>query len=214
MARFGVYSYSDGAQLSCQEGMLVIIALHDRDKPAEEESRDFKKYARQRLRDSELDTEDFLEMGLRLPVMKLRAEFYNRTLAAYHRFTWPPATPGLPMSPGLFQASYGPHGMELIRLELPPDHSLKGARGVKVIGDPNVPFDKITFEILDGRCLDIPSEVQQTCEGIERFLEAPAYREQPQDTQLPVDEFKLEFIQPEDIRDDPDMAITPKYCQV
>jgi len=214
VVRFGVYSYSDGAELTSQEGMLVIIGLHDRDKPAEEESADFKKYARQKLGDSELDTEDYLEMGLRLPVMKLRAEFYNRTLAAYHRFTWPPAAPALPMSPGLFQASYGPHGIEVIRLELPSDHSIKGAKGVKVIGDPNVPFDKITFEIIDGRCLDIPSDVQQTCEGIERFLEEPSYREQPQDTHIPVDDIKLDFILPEDIRDDPNIAITQKYCQV
>ena len=78
------------------------------------------------------------------------------------------------MSPGLFQASYGPHGIELIRLEVPLDNSIKGVKGVKVTGDPNVPFDKITFEIIAPGCLDIPMEEQQSCRTIQRFMEEPS----------------------------------------
>ena len=69
----------------------------------------------------------------------------------------------VPIQPGLFQANYGPHGNELIRLEVPTDKSIMGMKGIKVTGDPNVPFDKITFEIDAAGCLDIPMEKQLRC---------------------------------------------------
>ena len=48
-------------------------------------------------------------------------------------------------------------------------------RGVKVTGDPNVPFDKTTFEIDVPGCLDIPLEEQQSCGALEQFLHEPKY---------------------------------------
>ena len=54
---------------------------------------------------------------------------------------------------GLFKGDYGPHGVELIHLQAP--HSgIKRLKGIKVNGDPNVPFNKITFEVDNDRCLN------------------------------------------------------------
>ena len=92
-----------------------------------------------------------------------------------HRFGWPTATTTVPIPPGLFQANYGPHGNELIRLEVPADKSIKAMKGVKVTGDPNVPFDKITFEIDAAGCLDIPMEKQRRCKSLKKFLNEPRY---------------------------------------
>ena len=91
------------------------------------------------------------------------------------RFSWPSASSTSPIPAGLFQASYGPHGIELIRLEVPLDNSIRGLKGVKVTGDPNVPFDKTTFEIDAPGCLDIPMEEQQSCAAIQMFMEEPRY---------------------------------------
>ena len=91
------------------------------------------------------------------------------------RFSWPSSTPTFPIPAGLFQASYGPHGIELIRLEVPLDNSILGMRGVKITGDPNVPFDKTTFEIDAPGCLDIPMEEQQSCGALQTFMEEPRY---------------------------------------
>ena len=91
------------------------------------------------------------------------------------RFPWPTSTPAAPLPPGLFQASYGPHGIELIRLEVPSDNSITGTRGVKVTGDPNVPFDKTTFEIIAPGCLDMSKEDQEDSRAIQRFMDDPRY---------------------------------------
>ena len=91
------------------------------------------------------------------------------------RFSWPSASSTSPIPAGLFQASYGPHGNELIRVVVPLDNSIRGLKGVKVTGDPNVPFDKTTFEIDAPGCLDIPMEEQQSCAAIQMFMEEPRY---------------------------------------
>ena len=99
----------------------------------------------------------------------------QNSIAKSCRFPWPSATPTSPIPPGLFQSSYGPHGIELIRLEVPLDNSIRGMKGVKVTGDPNVPFDKVTFEIDTPGCLNIPTEEQRSCRSLEKFLEDPQY---------------------------------------
>jgi len=70
-----------------------------------------------------------------------------------------------PIMPGLFQGSYGGHGVELIHLQV-YWHTMQGARGVKITGDPNVPFNEITFNILEEDCLDIPMDLQETVRGV------------------------------------------------
>ena len=58
---------------------------------------------------------------------------------------------------------------------MPSDNSITGTRGVKVTGDPNVPFDKITFEIIAPGCLDMSKEDQEDSRAIQRFMEEPRY---------------------------------------
>ena len=48
---------------------------------------------------------------------------------------------------------------------------MRGTQGVKVTGDPNVPFDKVTFEVDEERCLAIPLEFQRSCRRILQFQE-------------------------------------------
>ena len=146
----------------------------------------------------------------------------QRNISKLCRFTWPSATPTSPIPPGLFQASYGPHGIELIRLEVPLDSSISGMRGVKVTGDPNVPFDKTTFEIDAPGCLNIPLEEQRSCRSLERFLEDPQYLDfqvalvqslQFSSILIPVQEgLTLEFKMPEDIWEN--HVIRASSCQV
>lgn len=63
---------------------------------------------------------------------------------------------------------------------------------MKVTGDPNVPFDKITFEIETPGCLNIPKEEQASCRSLERFLEEPQYLDFQEG-------LTLDFKMPEDI---------------
>merc|ERR1711936_164886 len=191
--RFGIYKYCTlrRIELSFEKGFFVISA---KGLPFEDATKeDFARYAREELEDAHLDPEEFLDFDQRLPVQRCREIFYNRSFAAFRRFSWPSPTPTSPMSPGLFQASYGSHGIELIRLEVPLDNSIKGVKGVKITGDPNVPFDKTTFEIDAPGCLDIPMEEQQSCRTIQRFMEEPSVI----DFQ---DGLVLDFAIPEDIR--------------
>jgi len=70
-----------------------------------------------------------------------------------------------PIKPGLFKGSYGGHGVELVHLQV-FWHTMQGATGVKVTGDPNVPFNEVTFKIVGEACLDIPLDMQATVRGI------------------------------------------------
>ena len=54
--------------------------------------------------------------------------------------------------PGIFQAQYGAHGLEMVHF--------KDGQGVKITGDPNVPFNAITFRVTDKNRVDFPPEIQ------------------------------------------------------
>jgi len=193
LERFGIYNYCSGrVELSYEEGFLVI-SVKGEEEEEEATKEDFARYVREELEDDDLDPEEFLAFDQRLPVQRCREIFYNMSLAAFRRFSWPSASPTSPIPPGLFQASYGPHGIELIRLEVPLDNSISGLRGIKVTGDPNVPFDKTTFEIDTPGCLDIPMEEQQSCAAIQMFMEEPRYIDFQEG-------LVLDFAIPEDIR--------------
>ena len=56
------------------------------------------------------------------------------------------------VTPGLFKAVYGGHGAELV-------HFLDG-QGVKVTGDPDVPFNEMTFRVTCGLRISLPIEIQ------------------------------------------------------
>ena len=79
-----------------------------------------------------------------------------------------------PIKGGLFIGDYGTHGVEFIRLDMPwvapmvwPHRSgPKGVKGVKVTGDPNVPFRHTSFKITDNRPLIIPKEAQTSFQAL------------------------------------------------
>lgn len=54
--------------------------------------------------------------------------------------------------PGVFQTQYGPHGLEMVHF--------KDGQGVKITGDPNVPFNQITFRVTNRDRVDFPPEIQ------------------------------------------------------
>ena len=56
------------------------------------------------------------------------------------------------LKPGVFSASYGGHGLELV-------HLMDG-QGVKITGDPNVPFNEVSFRVTSSHRIDLPLEVQ------------------------------------------------------
>jgi len=81
--------------------------------------------------------------------------------------------PGTPIRPGLFQGTFGQHGIELVHLQI-FGATLEGARGVKVTGDSNVPFNEVAFRITDGvNCLDLSEEEQDSRELLQESLEVP-----------------------------------------
>jgi len=79
-----------------------------------------------------------------------------------------------PIKGGLFKGDYGSHGVEFISLEMPrithqgePHRSgPSGVQGVKMTGDPNVPFGHFSFRITDNRPLIIPKEAQTSFEAL------------------------------------------------
>ena len=68
--------------------------------------------------------------------------------------------------PGLFKGTYVAHGVELI-------HVLDG-QGVKVTGDPNVPFQKITFRVTHPKRLDLTPDQQRSSDEINTIVEGIA----------------------------------------
>ena len=68
------------------------------------------------------------------------------------------------LAPGIFKGEYGGHGVELI-------HLLDG-QGVKVTGDDNVPFNKVTFRVTFGAKIDIPVEMQNNVNHLIEITES------------------------------------------
>ena len=65
-------------------GFLIISVKME----AEEETKEsFARYVREELEDDDLDPEEYLDFEQRLPVQRCREMFYNRSLAAFRRFT-------------------------------------------------------------------------------------------------------------------------------
>ena len=89
-----------------------------------------------------------------------------------------------PIKGGLFKGDYGSHGVEFIRLDMPwvapmvwPHRSgPKGVKGVKVTGDPNVPFRHTSFKITDNRPLIIPKEAQTSFEALYEYTTGDNFR--------------------------------------
>lgn len=85
-----------------------------------------------------------------------------------------------PIKGGLFKGDYGSHGVEFIRLEMPCPWMApmvwphkggpKGVQGVKITGDPNVPFRQNSFKITDNRPLIIPKQAQTSMQALKQYM--------------------------------------------
>ena len=135
----------------------------------------FEKYVAEEVGSNmNVDGVHFLQL-FQLPIEKCRETFYSNSSAWFKRFNIDFLSQNTnPLPEGLFKGDYGPHGVELIHLQV-PETGFKGLKGLKVTGDPNVPFDKITFEVDEDRCLNIPEEAQQSCNSIIQFHQDPQY---------------------------------------
>ena len=135
----------------------------------------FEKYTAEEVgTNMNVDGVNFLQ-HFQLPIEKCRETFYSNSSSWFKRLNVSFLSQNSnSLLEGLFKGDYGPHGVELIHLQAP--HSgIKGLKGIKVTGDPNVPFDKITFEVDNDRCLNIPEEAQQTCNSIIQFHQDPQF---------------------------------------
>jgi len=123
--------------------------------------------------------------------------YQSRALYTYTQLSLNWTDHGLPLKSGIFVGNYGPHGTEVIRLDVP--ETIRGSVGRKVTGDPNVPFKEITFRLTENECLDIPLENQETSESLEEFLKDPRYiayqNGQNLDFQVPMDVLERETIE-------------------
>ena len=101
----------------------------------------------------------------------------------------------LPIEEGIFLGSYGPHGIEVIQLSLPYFDNLNEAQGIKITGDPNIPAGKVTFRVIDDKCLDMTHEEQSSMSNINEFTRNPKHIEFREDLLLdfvpPIDAFNL-----------------------
>ena len=62
------------------------------------------------------------------------------------------------LKPGLFSAYYGTSGLQLIHV--------RDGQGVKITGDPYVPFNEVTFRVTSKHRIDLPLEVQTDLEEL------------------------------------------------
>jgi len=131
-----------------------------------------------------------------LALMKFVSLYHSRTIFSYLPLNWSnrflTTTASCPIKPGLFKGSYGGHGVELVQLQMHMFGStMLGATGVKVTGDPNVPFNEVTFRILGENCLNIPMDLQGTVRGVRTAMmekETVPFREnQVQSFRVPMD---------------------------
>jgi len=105
--------------------------------------------------------------------LRLKKAYLSRSLYFYKKLPMNWAERKLPLKSGIFIASYGPHGTEVISLNVA--ETMKGSEGVKVTGDPNVPFGEITFRLTEDECLDVPLDCQENTWLLEQFLMDPQY---------------------------------------
>jgi len=131
-----------------------------------------------------------------LALMKFVSLYHSRTIFSYLPLNWSnrflTTTASCPLKPGLFKGSYGGHGVELVQLQIHMFGStMLGATGVKITGDPNVPFNEVTFRILGEDCLNIPEDLQGTVRGVRTAMmekeTAPFRENQVQSFRVPMD---------------------------
>ena len=67
------------------------------------------------------------------------------------------------VKPGVFSACYGNGGLELIHL--------RDGQGVKITGDPTVPFNEVSFRVTNKHRIDLSLEVQTDLEELTKATE-------------------------------------------
>jgi len=167
------------------DGIMRIFNNTTEDEPANEL---FENYVSEEV---DIHNHHFPELS-QLQVEKCRETFYSSSCAWYTQLSPTILSPchgdgvsdggGVPQ--GLFKGDYGPHGVELIHVQI-PSVGFRYLRGVKITGDPNVPFGKMTFEVEDDRCLNIPTESQRSCQSILQFHQNPQYIDYQAGLRLP-----------------------------
>ena len=112
-----------------------------------------------------------------LATMRFMSTFRSRAEYFYSRLSanWKTNNSSTPIREGLYVGSYGVHGVEMISVTS-PSNCVKGTIGRKVTGDPNVPFNEITFRVTSEECLDIPLEVQADVRRLIEFEDDPTYK--------------------------------------
>ena len=110
-------------------------------------------------------------------IMKFVSVFHNRNIFLYSRVltpAWCQHHHGAQVSgssilsslkPGVFKGHYGCHGIELVHLQ--------DGQGVKLTGDPNVPFNQVTFRVTSSHQLDLTEEQQRNISQLREATEEP-----------------------------------------
>ena len=103
-------------------------------------------------------------------LMKFVSVYHSRNMFTYSRVLSPAwvtehhrdrasGSPQLArLAPGLFKGMYGAHGVELVHL--------RDGQLVKVTGDPNVPFNQVTFRVTMGNKIVLPLEIQRNLDDV------------------------------------------------
>jgi hypothetical protein len=118
-----------------------------------------------------------------LLLMRFVQTYHSRALYSYSKLDlfWPEIT--LPIRPGVFIGTYGAHGTEMINLTRHP--SRPGTCGVKVTGDPNVPFGEISFHVgPEEQCLRIPREDQENLPDLVKYFQNPTFTQYQENLEL------------------------------
>ncbi|TRY63487.1 hypothetical protein TCAL_06851 [Tigriopus californicus] len=84
-----------------------------------------------------------------LLTMQFLSLYHKRTNLCFQRLKQlsPPNPSEVPIRPGLFKGTYGPHGIEIVNLQFQQTGDDETEfLCIKVTGDPNIPFDQVTFK--------------------------------------------------------------------
>jgi len=147
------------------------------------------------------------EMGSDYFDRRNRSLFYSKEVSFYRKFK-EAYCENSSFPSGLFAGHYSLHGTELINVEVGQDHDQENflLKGVKVTGDPNIPFDKVTFLVKDRWCLNVSSEEQRTVGGMKEAMARHELVEFTEDLSLP-------FTLPQDCTADGDFPLGYTSCK-
>ena len=101
--------------------------------------------------------------------MHRRIDFINSKLQIFQPLKTNTLNPPFcPILPGIFKGTYSAHGIEIISVTYEED--LKTLTGRKVVGDPNVPFDQISFQANLDKPMFLRKEEQASFDLIKEYM--------------------------------------------